>query len=279
MNTEPQLRQEEVALPSCPPQPEAEPPPLPEFIVPAPQMATIPGIETASTPEVIGFQCPACQSDQAIATQNVGEAIDCTACGIAVVSPDPIRQQPAILFQELLEKMGIAPAPAPEPELLGQRQIAEFRLSPEEETEQSLDQEPDPMAWLEQSTTERPPEKATQREQLWPDSGTAAAEFSKLPEEASFSVNRKDVEAAAPQASLAENTAFFKSAPESSSVSKPARVRDRSPLKPAKKKSGTEIPASLHCTSMRRRREEVGAQLFHDAVSAERRSLRQRLRW
>ena len=79
-----------------------------------------------------------------------GEALDCEACGVAVVAPDPLRDQPAILFAELLGKMGITQsdeAPAP------QRQIAKFKLQPNTD---------DALSWLDAE-----PEVAGNREPMW----------------------------------------------------------------------------------------------------------------
>lgn len=128
--------------------------------------------------DVIQFDCPACRSSQEISAEIAGEAIDCSSCGVAVVSPDPSRGQPAILFHELLAKMGITPPPlepaVAEPETAAQRQIAEFQLHPAGEAGPPA--EPDPMAWLEQAS-----EPDSSREPLWPNPEIADAPVAEAP--------------------------------------------------------------------------------------------------
>ena len=143
-----------------------------ELPLPHPHQAT--GAEAApiaapvEAPNFHEFSCPACNAALAIANENVGEAIDCSGCGIAVVSPDPLRGQPAILFHELLARMGIAPAAAEEtPSSTPNRQIAEFKLRSVAEPEQHGAVEeatvPDPMAWLDSA----PEPAVSTREPLW----------------------------------------------------------------------------------------------------------------
>jgi hypothetical protein len=124
--------------------------------------------------QVFAFSCPACSRTLSVAKEQVGEAIDCSWCGVAVVSPDPLRGEPAILFSELLERMGIAPLPISDPtpaipaeEPVPQRQIAEFQLRPVAEETLDIPAMPDLMAWLAEDISE-PKEINSHREPLWP---------------------------------------------------------------------------------------------------------------
>ncbi|MEZ5323833.1 MAG: hypothetical protein R3F19_02020 [Verrucomicrobiales bacterium] len=117
------------------------------------------------------FSCPACCQTLSIAAASAGEAIDCSACGTAVVSPDPLRGEPAILFSELLQRMGIAPMPANDPIAqeapIAHRQIAEFQLNPVKEETPGIPVMPDPMAWLNDEQPAAQPGNIN-REPLWP---------------------------------------------------------------------------------------------------------------
>ena len=121
--------------------PSIDPEPTADLPAPEPSSPASIGSELTNCGSTLDFACPSCATMLGVAADLAGEALDCQACGQAVISPDPQRAQPAMLFTDLLEKMGVtetADAPAPK------RQIASFKLRPTEDTAAWLDSKAHP---------------------------------------------------------------------------------------------------------------------------------------
>ena len=78
--------------------------------------------EARSADSRIVFECPACGVELEVAPSEAGEALDCESCAKAIVSPDPVRGRDAMLFADLMERVGVSMTEA------RPRKIAPFRL-------------------------------------------------------------------------------------------------------------------------------------------------------